>query len=352
MWTEIPKKIEFVQTVSSFPDSRLRTKSALDEPEVVCRRFSCGSMTPCSPTAELGRMQLRFRTESNLGMPASPYFPAMEPTVEEERSHAAADPRYRFRTESSFGMPISPWGPFNGLRGHSMDMTAQALPPFTMPPTYPEQVPGPHAVLSHCVDSSAFSCMEEHRQVYSLMMARAAEMGQVHELQLSSLLCSAPTESLTTQAPAPATDSSASRTTVMLRNLPGGFTRRNLLDFLDAQGFAGRYDFAYLPVSFETMTSLTRAFVNMVGPGDAERLRDHLEGFSSWDRPSDSVCHVVWNDKCQGLSELVERYRNSPVMHEGIPEECKPLIFLNGKKVKFPPPTQKIKAPKVSKSRM
>jgi len=121
---------------------------------------------------------------------------------------------------------------------------------------------------------------------------------------------------------------------------------------LDAQGFAGRYDFAYLPFSFETMTSLTHAFVNMVGPADADRLRDHLEGFSSWGTPSDSVCSVVWNDKSQGLSELVERYRNSPVMHEGIPEECKPVIFRNGKTVKFPAPTQKIKAPKGCKSRM
>jgi len=62
----------------------------------------------------------------------------------------------------------------------------------------------------------------------------------------------------------------------MLRNLPSGFTRRKLLKFLDAQGFAGRYDFAYLPISFETMTSLTHAFINMVSLADADRLRNHL----------------------------------------------------------------------------
>jgi len=61
---------------------------------------------------------------------------------------------------------------------------------------------------------------------------------------------------------------------------------------------------------------------------------------------------VVWNDKCQGLSELVERYRNSPVMHASVPQECKPVIFLNGRTVKFPEPTQQIKPPKVAKWRM
>merc|ERR1712186_82425 len=99
------------------------------------------------------------------------------------------------------------------------------------------------------------------------------------------------------------------------------------------------------------MTSLTHAFVNMVGPAEADRLRDQLEGFSSWDTSSDSICQVVWNDKCQGLPALVERYRNSPVMHEGIPDECKPIIFTGGRRAPFPPPTQKIKAPKVLKGK-
>merc|ERR1719189_1561034 len=271
----------------------------------------------------------------------------MEPTVEEDASHSA-EARYRFRTESSFGMPISPWGPFNGFR----DLTMQALPPFAILPTYPEQVSSPHVVPSHCVERGAGQSMEEQHQADSLWRSRPAETKQVHELQLSSLLGAASAGVPTTRAPVPAPEPSAPRTTVMLRNLPCGFTRRRLLEFLDAQGFADRYDFAYLPVSFDTMTSLTHAFVNMVGPADADRLRDHLEGFSSWGTPSDSVCNVVWNDKSQGLSELVERYRNSPVMHEGIPEECKPVMFCNGQKVEFPAPTQKIKAPKGCKSRM
>ena len=40
------------------------------------------------------------------------------------------------------------------------------------------------------------------------------------------------------------------RTTVMLRNIPNNYTRDMFLALLDHHGFAGRYDFAYLPCDF------------------------------------------------------------------------------------------------------
>merc|ERR1719367_2096902 len=43
-----------------------------------------------------------------------------------------------------------------------------------------------------------------------------------------------------------------SRTTVMLRNLPLDHTRDMLLHLLDTKGFAGMYDFIYLPMDFKT----------------------------------------------------------------------------------------------------
>merc|ERR1712137_1004884 len=129
------------------------------------------------------------------------------------------------------------------------------------------------------------------------------------------------------------------------------FTCRMLFDLLDSRGFAGRYDFAYLPVNFETLTCLSHAFVNMVSPVDAESLREQLDGFSDWATPSDSVCEVVWNDKHQGLAALVDRYRNSPVMHPDVPEECKPILLSGGRRIQFPPPTQRVKSPKISKKR-
>merc|ERR1712012_415197 len=96
----------------------------------------------------------------------------------------------------------------------------QALPPLPMSPAHPEQLSWPHAVLSHCVDPGAVQRMEEQRQAGSFFWARPAEPTQSHELQLSFLLSSA--DATAARTPLPATGSSTPRTTVMLRNLPGG----------------------------------------------------------------------------------------------------------------------------------
>lgn len=36
----------------------------------------------------------------------------------------------------------------------------------------------------------------------------------------------------------------------------------------------------------------------------------------------------------------MERYRNSPVMHESVPDEYKPVILQNGLRVNFPEPSK------------
>jgi len=144
----------------------------------------------------------------------------------------------------------------------------------------------------------------------------------------------------------------APRTTLMLRNLPNNLSRTDLICLLDEQGFAGRYDFLYLPIDFRTHVALGYAFVNMVTPLDAMRLREHLDGFSSWVVPSAKACNVSWSQPHQGLEEHVARYRNSPLMHECVPDEYRPVLLSGGARVPFPPPTKKIKAPRQGTERM
>mmetsp|Transcript_26379 Transcript_26379/g.47863 ORF Transcript_26379/g.47863 Transcript_26379/m.47863 type:complete len:353 (+) Transcript_26379:82-1140(+) len=137
------------------------------------------------------------------------------------------------------------------------------------------------------------------------------------------------------------------RTTVMMRNLPADFTRASLLELLGAEGFFGRFDFIYIPFDFKRQLNLGYALINLVSSSEAQRFTKHFNGFRNWMTPSDLPCVVVWSDPHQGLSIHVERYRNSPVMHESVPEPWRPLLFKHGVAVPFPEPTKKIKAPKV-----
>lgn len=144
-----------------------------------------------------------------------------------------------------------------------------------------------------------------------------------------------------------AASESGTSTTVMLRNLPNNYSRAMLLKLLDGEGFGGQYDFVYLPMDFKSHASLGYAFVNLLSPETAARLWEAFEGFNRWVVPSQKVCSVSWSRPYQGMTAHTERYRNSPVMHEDVPPEYKPMVFQDGKPVPFPPPTKKLRAPRL-----
>mmetsp|Transcript_711 Transcript_711/g.1224 ORF Transcript_711/g.1224 Transcript_711/m.1224 type:complete len:298 (-) Transcript_711:351-1244(-) len=134
-------------------------------------------------------------------------------------------------------------------------------------------------------------------------------------------------------------------TTVMLRNLPNNYSRNMLLDLLDGQGFCGLYDFVYMPMDFSKRANLGYAFVNLLTPQVAVKLWEAMDGFLDWSIPTAKVCKVGWSHPHQGLQANLNRYRNSPVMHESVPEEYKPVLFFNGVPQQMPPPTRKLKVP-------
>jgi hypothetical protein len=141
-------------------------------------------------------------------------------------------------------------------------------------------------------------------------------------------------------------------TTVMLRNLPNKYTRAMLIDMLINEGFSGKFNFVYLPVDFKTHAGLGYAFVDLTTPAEAQRMRHHFEGFSRWLLTSDKICTVSWSHpEQQGYAAHVERYRNSPVMHDTVPEDWKPCLFQNGQLVLFPLPTRKIRPPRLFPAR-
>merc|ERR1719382_2385448 len=131
----------------------------------------------------------------------------------------------------------------------------------------------------------------------------------------------------------------------MLRNIPSFYNRRMFLEMLDKAGFAGLYDFVYLPMDFKTRACLGYAFVDLVREDVANFFWKVFDGYTSWVFPSKKVCKVSWGGSHRGLQVHVERYRNSSIMHPLVPEEYRPVLFENGRRIKFPPPTKMPRAP-------
>jgi hypothetical protein len=139
-------------------------------------------------------------------------------------------------------------------------------------------------------------------------------------------------------------------TTVMMRNLPVEVTRDMLLQLLNDQGFAGDYDFLYMPIDFVKQVGLGYAFLNLSSNDVAPRFWRSFDRFCSWPVCSTKVCRLGWSTPHQGLQKHVERYRNSPLMHKDVPDEIRPVLFENGVRVAFPPPTKAVHAPRLRAS--
>jgi len=136
------------------------------------------------------------------------------------------------------------------------------------------------------------------------------------------------------------------KTTIILRNIPNGYCRSQLLELLDSHGFNSLYDFVYVPVDFSTRVGFGYAFVNFLDQISAERCTAELTGFNDWVFSSDKVLEVTWSTSRQGLQSHIDRYRNSPVMHDSVADELKPAIFLKGERIIFPHPTKTVKMPR------
>jgi len=131
-------------------------------------------------------------------------------------------------------------------------------------------------------------------------------------------------------------------TTLMVRNIPSDLSQTALVQQLIDIGFSGLFDFVYMPVNFRESGNFGYAFVNFADHAVAMQLMAHflvLDDCEKW--------NMSWST-CQGLSANIERYRNSPLMHESVPKECKPAVYnRNGYQVPFPKPTKTISRPRI-----
>jgi hypothetical protein len=169
-------------------------------------------------------------------------------------------------------------------------------------------------------------------------------------LQRSSQAVSMPvqaTDSLDAPGiPSQALTSNPKATTAMLRNLPCGFTRSALLEMLDNEGFTGLYDFVYVPIDFNRGLCKGYCFVNLTAAEHLQHLVEVFDGYSQWsDCSSMKICQATLSHT-QGLRANIERYRNSPVMGDAVPDVFKPALFAGKQEIAFPQPTKTL--PRVS----
>jgi len=143
---------------------------------------------------------------------------------------------------------------------------------------------------------------------------------------------------------APEENPIAAGTSTIMRNLPNDYTRNMLIDLLRLEGFEGSFDFMYLPIDFRSKSGLGYAFVNFTSSELAQQFIEHFTGFNRWTVGSNKVCEVAWSS-LQGLKAHIDRYRNSPVMHESVPADQRPVLFAGSEQLAFPPPTKKIRGP-------
>jgi hypothetical protein len=217
---------------------------------------------------------------------------------------------------------------------------AWVMPMMTMQPMQTDAI---EASSSHAAPSShvaAAASPVSAAQPDALQLPRRGRPGKP----------GATTAPVTTSSPssvlaAPATDG---QTTLMLRNLPNQYTRDMLVEMLNKEGFAGKYNLVYLPIDFKTHAGLGYAFVDVTTPSEADRMRQYFEGFSRWALRSEKICSVSWSHpEQQGLDAHIRRYRNSPVMHESVRDSWKPALYANGMRKPFPAPTRKLRNPRI-----
>merc|ERR1712151_925221 len=110
------------------------------------------------------------------------------------------------------------------------------------------------------------------------------------------------------------------RVTVMMKNIPIEYSREQLLEIMDAAGFQKYYNAVYVPADLKSEEVLGYAFINFTTHEQAEKFIAHFNDFTDWQVPSDQVCEVKWSGTLQGYNATIERYRNSPMMHESVPD--------------------------------
>uniref|UniRef100_A0A7S4SWG0 Mei2-like C-terminal RNA recognition motif domain-containing protein n=1 Tax=Alexandrium monilatum TaxID=311494 RepID=A0A7S4SWG0_9DINO len=127
--------------------------------------------------------------------------------------------------------------------------------------------------------------------------------------------------------------SGAPLTTMMLRNIPNKYTQNSLLKEINESGFAGAYDFFYLPMDVQNRSNVGYAFINFLSAAEAERFRKafsehHFQRFHSRKIGSVCVAHV------QGLDANLRHFENRAVT-QARNDQYRPIVLRGQQRIDF-----------------
>ncbi|CAK0799603.1 unnamed protein product, partial [Prorocentrum cordatum] len=108
-------------------------------------------------------------------------------------------------------------------------------------------------------------------------------------------------------------------TTLIMKYIPFGVTRDELIDVINGQGFDGAYDDVYLPRDPKTYQGKGYAFVNFLSQELAYSFRGAFSGFTQWPIRCIWLCTVEWS-KSQRFQVHVDHCSNHTVMGDHMPD--------------------------------
>lgn len=117
----------------------------------------------------------------------------------------------------------------------------------------------------------------------------------------------------------------AAPTTLMIRNIPNHYTQRQLIGELEDLGFAGTFDFLYIPLDKGTMSNVGYAFVNFVESTWAIKCMESFQGYRFRRHrkiAAVSVAHI------QGLEANLAHYEHAAVNTAKL-KQRRPVIMAN-----------------------